>query len=251
MAKKRATAKEKPRTEAFSECLQTINASGVTPRQLTDNSESKTWDELTEAEQKAAKAHRHPASVYSAFRNVVNSAIIDPLFYALEDVYAEFPKAEQQYADANSITNDYEGIQTVRGEKEYLNSVVSGLLSLMNEAIETGNAHDATRFAFEAGILWSMSGQTQERRFSSAVKSAMSRGRKRIQSESAEAGESIRDELRKMMIRNPSHSLTECRKNLAAAKTHGCLRTIVDHSKRDTFPEGINRNLLKNKIRKS
>ena len=254
MAKKKAARKTKPRTEAFLECLETVNKSGVTPRQWPTQDRGKKWTELTPEEQQVALEYCHPSAEYSSFKKVVDSGVIDPLFSALEDVYAEFPTVEKQHAEANSVPVDvyaYEGIQSVNGEKQYLNSVVSGLLSLMSEAIEKGNTHDAIRFAFEAGILWSMSGQTQERRFSSAVKSGMSRGRKLIQTESAEAGESIRNELRQMMIRNPSHSLTECRKALAKAKTHGCLKTIINHSKADSFPEGADRKLLKSEIKKT
>lgn len=153
--------------EAFEDCFATVNASGVTPRQWPYEGESKSCDELTSEEQADALAYRRPIQAYQSCAKLETASIFDPLLIAMEDIYSDFPAREQEHAESNS---EIIGINTTKGEKHYLNWVISGLLSLMQEAIEAGHSKDATRFAFEAGILWSMAGQVDVRRIAIAQK---------------------------------------------------------------------------------
>ena len=108
----------------------------------------------------------HRVTEYSAASSVTIASCIDWLISQLETTYADFPESVRHYASNRGDTfwKKWEGPHTTKGEQQHLNWLIAGLLKLMDEAKEKGHTTDATRFAFEAGLLWSMSNDAKARK---------------------------------------------------------------------------------------
>ncbi len=154
----------------FFDCYDDVNISGVEPREWRKPDDGKTWDELTAEEQVEALAYRRPVQAYPSYAKLAQCSVFDPLLIAMEEIYADFPSREQAHAEANSLGTNYAGLHEAAGERRYMNGVISGLLQIMGEAISAGHSGDATRFAFEAGLLWGMANMTEARRLAKVAK---------------------------------------------------------------------------------
>ena len=216
--------KKRTNVEVFVDCLKTVESSGVVPRQQPVRGAEISWGDLTQEEQKADLNHRHPLAEYAAFKKLVVSAVIDPILSALEDVYGDFPEPELTYAEANSIPADREGIHSIKGEKQYLNWLIAGLLSLTSEAVEKGHGRNAARFAFEAGILWSMSNHAKARRTLSTIQETLAEARRlAVKSRATKADQTaklIRDEVDEILRGSPVPMTPKSARAALARKSH-------------------------------
>ena len=132
----------------------------------------------------------HRASEYRASSFVAIASVIDVLISKLETTYANFPESVRRYATerGDAFWKKWEGPETTKGEQQHLNWLIAGLLKLMDEAKERGHTTDATRFAFEAGLLWSMSNHAQARKtHANIVDQLADRRRSAIKSRETEA----------------------------------------------------------------
>ena len=122
----------------------------------------------------------HRASEYGAASSVAIASVIDGLISKLETTYADFPESVRRYASdrGDAFWKKWEGPQTTKGEQQPLNWLIAGLLKLMDEATRKGHTTDAARFAFEAGILWSMSNHAKARRTLSTIQETLAAGRR-------------------------------------------------------------------------
>ncbi len=109
---------------------------------------------------------------YSAVSSLAPCSVIDGLISKLEAEYADFPRTVGHFANERreSYMADFKGLGTAEGEWQYLGWLIAGLLKLMDEAREKGHTIDATRFAFEAGLLWSSSRHPSAKRIVKAIK---------------------------------------------------------------------------------
>lgn len=168
----------------------------------------------------------HRASEYKAISSVCIASCIDILISKLETAYANFPVSVRNYSNAKGdiFNGSYEGIGTVKGEQSYLNWLIVGLLNLMDEAKSQGHVTDATRFAFEAGLLWSMSNHAKARRTQDQIEHQLVKRRRLAKdSRATEAGriaELIRKEVADILRGSPVKTTSTSARQSLARKTH-------------------------------
>ena len=154
------------------------------------------------------------------------ASCVDSLISKLETAYANFPVSVRNYSNAKGdiFKDTYEGIGTVKGEQTYLNWLIVGLLNLMDEAKSQGHVIDATRFAFEAGLLWSMSNHAKARQTQDLIEHQLVKGRRLAKecraTEAGRRAELIRKEVAEILRGSPVKMSSTSARQALARKTH-------------------------------
>ena len=179
---------------------------------------------MAKAKQRAIKQSDsiHHCREYQAVSNVAVCGVMDQLVLKLESTYASFPRSVRGYARAHS--EEFEGLHSIKGEQQYLNWLIDGLLKLMDEATGKGHTTDATRFAFEAGLLWSMSDHAQARRTQANIQATLTEARRlAVKSRAAKADQNakaIRDEVDEILRGSPVPMTQTGARKALARKSH-------------------------------
>ena len=168
----------------------------------------------------------HHCREYQAASSVAIASLIDGLISKLETTYADFPESVRRYASerGDAFWKKWEGPQSTQGEQQHLNWLIAGLLKLMDEAKEKGHTTDATRFAFEAGLLWSLSNHAQAIKTQANIKDSLANGRIRANenrtTEAARIADLIHAEVDTILRGSPVAMKPKSAREALARKSH-------------------------------